>query len=88
MSLGRKRFLLTAMLSTIFILNSCRKDLLVQSPDNLKNALSIAEARSYFEANIKAKYNGKGKTALENEAITVEGFLANKIPVWEQATKN
>ena len=83
---GRLRFLVVAMLATItFSFNSCRKDLLVQSPNNLKNALSIAEAKRYFEANVKVSGRTKTSAVSGNIPVTAESLVAGKRAMWEQA---
>jgi hypothetical protein len=55
---GRNLFLLVALLVTAFTFNSCRKDLMVQGPDNLKNALSIGEAKNYFTSKFPRSKKG------------------------------
>lgn len=83
---GRLRFLVVAMLATItFSFNSCRKDLLVQGPNNLKNALSIAEAKSYFEAYVKVSGRTKTSAVSGNLPVTAESLVAGKRAMWEQA---
>ena len=69
------------------LLGSCRKELLVQSPDNLKNALSTAEAKSYFNSHVTvSKKTGAGLSVLSGQP-TLQSLLANKQPIWDKAIK-
>jgi len=83
--LGRSLFLLVALLTTALTFNSCRKDLLVQSPNNLKNALSIAEAKSYFNSHFPdSKKGNTGLSSLSGKP-TLQTLFANKQPIWDKA---
>jgi len=83
--LGRNLFLAVAMLATALTFNSCRKELLVQSPDNLKNALSIAEAKSYFNAHLANSKKVTGGLFALSSNPTLQTIFANKQPVWDKA---
>lgn len=80
----RSALLFVAILAIAVIFNSCRKDLLVQSPDNLKSSLSIAEAKSYFNSQIAPNKGKNAKTVFSSEPKLAE-IVSNKQPLWDQA---
>ncbi len=74
----------------VLLLNSCKKELLVKGSDNLGTSLSIAEAKSYFEKNIKPtaqpnKLMGTEMQGNKDLTIAAQNFLLNKKALWDKA---
>lgn len=74
----------------LFLAQSCKKDLLQPNSPILKNALSFAEARQYFDANLKQLSKSKKLMGTPNvvggtEMLKIEDILYNKQPLWDNA---
>lgn len=80
-----KHFLLLIVVCAGCALSSCRKELLVQGPDNLKNALSISEAKSYFDSHLANSKKVTGGLSALSGHPTLQTIFANKQPVWDKA---
>jgi hypothetical protein len=85
----KNKLITCLILLCLFFVQSCRKDTLL--PAKGVNSLTIAEAKSYFEANFTASTTSKGKTMSlsENESKipTYETIMANKQAIWDKAYK-
>lgn len=74
----------------LFLTNGCKKDLLQPNSKGIGNALSFAEAKQYFEANLKQlalpkKLMSSQGTGNTSQKITIQDLLYNKQPVWDKA---
>jgi|GEM_PF-1885928 len=83
---GRAMTCLILMLF-LFLIHGCKKDLLQPNSKDLQNGLSIAEARQYFDANLRkaTKPEKLMSNAPINNDLTMESFLGNKQPLWDRA---
>ncbi|SOD20570.1 hypothetical protein, partial [Pedobacter xixiisoli] len=81
----RSILLCVAILAIAVLFNSCRKDLLVQSPDHLKSSLSIAEAKSYFNSHLSSFKKGNHSSSMLSSTPTLQTLFANKQPIWDKA---
>jgi hypothetical protein len=72
---------------TLFLFNSCKKSLIVGETDNLKNTLSIAEAKSFFNSNLRDSKKKLGGASMLSNTPTLQELLANKQPIWDKAYK-
>lgn len=84
----KSKLLTCVILLCLFFIQSCRKDTLL--PSKGANSLTISEAKSYFETNLKTTNSIKGKVMSttgvgKSIGATFEDILANKQPIWEQA---
>jgi hypothetical protein len=82
---GRAAALL--VLLCLFLAQGCRKDLLQPNSNVLKNSISVAEARKYFDANLRMA-NGPKKlmsTSTLGNNLTIEELIKNKQPLWDYA---
>lgn len=74
----------------LFLAQSCRKDGLMPNASDLKNGISIAEARQYFESNLQQFKNSKklmstGSGAQNSGLTNLEALMNNKKPRWDKA---
>ncbi|WP_316804895.1 hypothetical protein [Pedobacter nototheniae] len=77
----------------LFLMQSCRKDNLMPNSSDLQKGISIAEAKQYFEANLKQVTNSKklmstGKGAQNSGVTNLEALLNNKKPLWDKAYRS
>ncbi len=78
------------ILMCFFLVQSCKKDFLQPNSKDLQNGLSIAEARKYFEANVKQVAKAKklmsaGNVTPTTDDESAEAILNNKELIWESA---
>lgn len=66
------RIMIRLILTCLFSVLSCRKDLLTPNSNDLKNGLSIAEAKSFFEANLNKKTESGELMSTESPGTAAE----------------
>ncbi|MBC6110741.1 hypothetical protein ACFOG5_16835 [Pedobacter fastidiosus] len=71
---------------SLFIVQGCRKDIIQPNSGVLKNSLSIAEAKAYFDANLRqgTKPEKLMSTSEVGNGVTADNYLTNKQPIWNQ----
>jgi hypothetical protein len=87
LTLNKGKAIACLILMCLFLVQGCRKDLLQPNSKDLQNGISIAEARKYFNTNIKrtVKPGLLMSTGPLQKGITLADVLANKEPIWEKA---
>lgn len=75
------------LLLCLFIVQACRKDNLIPNSSDLKNGISIAEAKQYFEKNIRIAGGPKRlmSTSGGGQDISPSDIIKNKQPMWDYA---
>ncbi|WP_293304479.1 hypothetical protein [Pedobacter sp. UBA5917] len=74
----------------LLLASSCKKDLLQPNSKDLQNGLSIAEAKKYFEANVKQiaktkKLMSSGNVTPTTDEESAEAILNSRELIWESA---
>jgi len=75
------------VLMCLFVAQSCRKNNLMPNSNDLRNGISIAEAKAYYEKNLQ-RPSSSGKlmsTSAQKKEISIESILADKQPIWASA---
>jgi hypothetical protein len=90
LTLNNGKAMACLILMYLFLAQSCKKDLLQPNSPILKNTLSFADARQYFDANLKQLSKSKKMMGTPDgtggaETLKIEDILYNKSPLWDKA---
>ena len=86
LTISKGKALACLILLCLFLGQGCKKDILQPNSPLLKNSLSIAEAKAYFDANLMK--DNKPEKLMSTEGrndVTYEDILNQKQAIWESA---
>ncbi|WP_231460441.1 MULTISPECIES: hypothetical protein [unclassified Pedobacter] len=85
--LSKGKAMACLILMCLFVAQSCKKDLLKPESNDLHNGISIAEAKAYFDSNLRQ--NAKPKKLMSNgplsNSVNLHDLLNSKQPIWDKA---
>lgn len=86
LAISKGKALVFLSLLCLFIVQGCRKDIIQPNSGILNNSLSIAEAKAYFDANLRQGTKPeKLMSTSVIKSITLEDVFNSKQPIWESA---